>query len=142
MHPSFHAVNILLHAAVACVFYRFLLLLDLSRARSLFAALIFSVLPIHVEAVTGIVGRAELLAALFGLLFLNSHLRGKTAKACALYLLAMLGKESAVAFFPVLIVLDWARSKRKNPLSMAHLPFGLCDVYASLARAQILRHFG
>ncbi len=64
----FHGFNVALHLGVT--------LLALAALRRLFpahagwawgAALLFAVHPIHTEAVTGIVGRAELLAALFGL---------------------------------------------------------------------------
>jgi tetratricopeptide (TPR) repeat protein len=69
-----HAVNVGLH--LLCTFLLLLLLrrlgIDLFAAAA--AALIFAVHPIHVEAVGGIVGRAEILAALFsfaGLLALS-----------------------------------------------------------------------
>ena len=71
----FHAVNVVLHAAAAaCVstvgawFWprrRRGLLRSAPRARvGLLAGLLFAVHPVHVEAVTGVVGRAELLCAL------------------------------------------------------------------------------
>lgn len=60
----FHAVNVALHAAVTLLLFRWLLLLGFPRLPVLAASVLFAVLPIHVEAVTSIVGRGETLAAL------------------------------------------------------------------------------
>src|SRR5436309_5983040 len=59
---GFHLLNIVLHGAVTIVLY--LLFRDLLGASiiPLVAAWIFAVHPIHTEAVTSAVGRAELLA--------------------------------------------------------------------------------
>lgn len=45
-----------------------LLIFEGGRISAFIAALLFAVHPIHVEAVTGIVGRAELLCSLFSIL--------------------------------------------------------------------------
>ena len=61
---GYHLVNVVLHALVSiAVFFLARRLLDSAVAATV-AALLFAVHPIHTEAVTGIVGRAELLAAL------------------------------------------------------------------------------
>ena len=63
----FHLTNVLLHGLVT------LLLISLVRSLSAKArlgdltGLIFSVLPVHSEAVAGVVGRADVLAALLAL---------------------------------------------------------------------------
>jgi tetratricopeptide (TPR) repeat protein len=101
----FHAVNVLLHAAVTLFLAAWLLALGMPRAPSLAAAALFAVAPIHVEAVTGIVGRAELLVALLvfaaALLFRNAtdgtRVRAvPLAGALAAFLLALFAKENAV----------------------------------------------
>jgi tetratricopeptide (TPR) repeat protein len=105
---AFHVVNIFLHAGVSVLCYLTVLgILGRSRVAAL-AGLLFAAHPIHVEAVTGIVGRAEILAAGFALLALNSHLRFRTTGrkafllgAVLLYLAALLSKESSV-LYPVL----------------------------------------
>ncbi|XP_051546267.1 protein O-mannosyl-transferase TMTC3-like [Myxocyprinus asiaticus] len=61
---SYHLLNVLLHAVVCVLFLHFCRLL-LDRSTSLIAALLFAVHPIHTEAVTGVVGRAELLSSIF-----------------------------------------------------------------------------
>ncbi len=111
----FHALNLALHAGVC--FLLFALLRRLAPARpgfALAAALLFAVHPVHTEAVTSIVGRAELLAALFGLagylLWLEAAAASRRraiglAGASGLcFFLAAASKESA-AVWPALLVL-------------------------------------
>lgn len=103
----FHFANILLHAGACAAFLSLLLALGASRFASLTAALIFAVHPIHTEAVAGVVGRSEILGVLFGLLFLLSHRLGRAPGISALcLLLAMWGKESAITFLPLAILMD------------------------------------
>ncbi|XP_068459915.1 protein O-mannosyl-transferase TMTC3 [Clinocottus analis] len=61
---SYHLLNVVLHAAVCVLFLR-VCRLFLDKTSSLVAALLFAVHPIHTEAVTGVVGRAELLSSIF-----------------------------------------------------------------------------
>uniref|UniRef100_A0A1A8EKR1 Protein O-mannosyl-transferase TMTC3 n=1 Tax=Nothobranchius korthausae TaxID=1143690 RepID=A0A1A8EKR1_9TELE len=61
---SYHLLNIVLHGVVCVLFLR-VCRLFLDKTSSLVAALLFAVHPIHTEAVTGVVGRAELLSSIF-----------------------------------------------------------------------------
>ncbi|XP_029697225.1 protein O-mannosyl-transferase TMTC3 isoform X2 [Takifugu rubripes] len=61
---SYHLLNLVLHAVVCVLFLR-VCRLFLDKTSSLVAALLFAVHPIHTEAVTGVVGRAELLSSIF-----------------------------------------------------------------------------
>ena len=61
---GYHLVNLLLHAGVTLLYHSLCARL-LSRPAAALAALLFAVHPVHTEAVTGVVGRAELLASLF-----------------------------------------------------------------------------
>ncbi|XP_045139721.1 protein O-mannosyl-transferase TMTC4 isoform X3 [Echinops telfairi] len=81
-HPmGFHVVNLLLHSGISVLLvdvFSVLLgglqytskgrRLNLAPRASLLAALLFSVHPVHTECVAGVVGRADLLCALFFLL--------------------------------------------------------------------------
>ncbi|XP_071539113.1 protein O-mannosyl-transferase TMTC1-like [Panulirus ornatus] len=59
-----HAVNVLLHICVTLLYARTLLsTLRLSATQTLASSLVFATHPVHTEAVTGVVGRADLLAA-------------------------------------------------------------------------------
>jgi tetratricopeptide (TPR) repeat protein len=99
----FHAGNVLLHFVATLLLWRLLLALALPSPASCATALLFAVHPIHVEAVTSIVGRGEIQAAAFVLLYLNSALRigerRKTAVALCLalvcYAAGVLTKEGA-----------------------------------------------
>eukprot|EP00042_Codosiga_hollandica_P042476 m.389976 g.389976 ORF g.389976 m.389976 type:complete len:925 (+) comp56338_c0_seq5:10-2784(+) len=73
---GYHAFNVILHGIVALLFARLAVVLFARRLSSvaLVASLLFATHPIHVEAVANVVGRAELLSAMFFLLaFLKFH---------------------------------------------------------------------
>lgn len=101
-----HLINVLLFAmlsgVVAAMASRWM-----SRGRSLAVGLLFATLPIHVENVASIVGRADVLAALLCCAAFSMAMRepvritSMTAVG-ALYGLALLSKES-VALFPALL---------------------------------------
>jgi tetratricopeptide (TPR) repeat protein len=102
-------VNWILHAAAACLLYILLVRVGITRWGSFAGSLLFAALPIHTEAVASIVGRAELLAASFGLIFLILHSEGRRSVIAALSLLvAALCKESAVAFLALALWMDAA----------------------------------
>ncbi|MDD5625739.1 MAG: tetratricopeptide repeat protein [Patescibacteria group bacterium] len=105
---SFHFINIILHALNCWLL--FLLIKQITKQKLLpyLTALFFLILPIHTEAVTGIVGRAELLALCFSLLSLLSFLCFKSNLKKILFggltfLLALLSKENAAAVIPIYI---------------------------------------
>ncbi|MBI3785332.1 MAG: DUF1736 domain-containing protein [Deltaproteobacteria bacterium] len=112
---SFHATNILLHAVVSVlVLFLTSLLFDSTRV-ALAAAVLFAVHPIHTEAVTSIVGRAELLAALFGLAAILFAAAAETALSSSRRLLlrvasvlalplAVMSKESAATVLPLIFL--------------------------------------
>ena len=111
--PLFRAVNIALHAGVTVVLAAWLLAVGFPRGPTLAAAALFAVVTIHVEAVTSLVGRAELLAALLtlGAALLWSRATGggslrpaPYAGCLGLFLAAVFVKESAV-ILPGLVAL-------------------------------------
>src|SRR5262249_16427365 len=110
---SYHLCNVALHAAATCLLYLLFrrVLEGLPRAAEIafVAGLVFAVHPIHTEAVANVVGRSELLAAglLFGAWLL--HLRGRPILALAGFALALLAKESAVVFLPLVLATDYLR---------------------------------
>ena len=62
---GYHFVNVVLHTIVCVQMYFFGCRLLGSSFMSFIASLIFALHPVHTEAVTGVVGRAELLSAIF-----------------------------------------------------------------------------
>lgn len=112
---GYHVLNVLLHAAACALVWCFIHRLFEDRAIAACAAALFAVHPIHSEAVANVVGRAEVLAAVFVLVGLIGMLprrglpsTGRIAGAAAAFLAAMLSKETAVCY-PALaaLVLAW-----------------------------------
>jgi protein O-mannosyl-transferase len=117
-HPfGYHLLNLLLHVAVVVLLYLLLreLLSSLPEAALLafVAALLFAVHPIHTEAVDSIAARSELLAMAFVLLAWLFHVLDWPVLSLVAFLLALLAKESAVAFVPLVLVGDYVHRKLK-----------------------------
>jgi hypothetical protein len=149
----FHLVNILLHALVSACVAEFTSRLAGFRAGCA-AGLLFAALPIHVEAVANIVGRAELMCAagIFGTLILI--LRPMTIpRACgitACFLLALLSKEQGMLVPLLLLILAMARryiGRESNPPdprrrdAVLMLVFNLCILLSAyiVYRERILK---
>lgn len=122
---GFHAVNLLLNAAATLLLWRLLRSLFPHRpGPALAAALLFAVHPLHAEAVASIVGRAELWAALWGILAyrlgLEAARRGgalRLAASTAALALAALSKESSAGL--LLLPLAHAAAARFGPTELA-----------------------
>jgi tetratricopeptide (TPR) repeat protein len=142
----FHAVNLALHALVTVLVFLLAQHVMGSARVAMLAAVLFAVHPVHAEAVSNIVGRAELLAALFGLTALlaaaaamkapSSRRRlGLEVASLAAFCLALLSKESALT---LLLLVPLVRlTQRSEPLlrGIRHelrdgtwVPYALCAV--------------
>ncbi|XP_030057204.1 protein O-mannosyl-transferase TMTC4 [Microcaecilia unicolor] len=133
-HPvGFHVVNIILHCIVSLLMFDVFSILfggltysskgrrlNLAPKASLFAALLFAVHPLHTECVAGVVGRADLLCALFFLLsflgyckaFLQNNKEGKQFSiswilmSILLGAMAMLCKEQGITVLGLNVLFD------------------------------------
>jgi len=99
---AFHAANVALHAVAALCVLELALALSLPLMAASGAALLFAAHPVHVEAVAGIAGRAELSSAVFYLAALLAYAKredvaGRVGTAALLFL-SLLCKETAVTF--------------------------------------------
>jgi tetratricopeptide (TPR) repeat protein len=154
---GFHATNIALHAVTTALV--FLLGVEVLGGviAAFAAAAIFAVHPLHTEAVTGLVGRAEVLATLFVLAAFWTLRRpaavrvpargkataqwsmpaGRIALGALLYLLGLFSKESAITLPAVLALDDWLRRDelpdKRRPKASA-----LASRYAALVVAAII----
>ena len=108
-------VNIALHAAVSVLLFALVRGIGGSLLAAGVAGIAFAVHPVHTEAVTGIAGRTEVLAAFFFLLAMHLHrltpAAGRRAivyraGAFACFACALLSKESAMTLLLVLPVMD------------------------------------
>uniref|UniRef100_F1KX31 dolichyl-phosphate-mannose--protein mannosyltransferase n=1 Tax=Ascaris suum TaxID=6253 RepID=F1KX31_ASCSU len=117
----YHIFNVLLHSIVTTLVYK-----ATSNAAMLFdgtcteklafhAALLFAVHPVHSEAVANIVGRAELLMAMFALLTVNVYIEclkmgeftlERKCTLLALSLLALFSKEQGIIALPLCASID------------------------------------
>lgn len=116
---GYHAVNVALHGVVCGLVWVLALRVTQSRAAAFVAAILFAVHPVHVEAVAGVVGRAELLSAMFlilGLLALwprgGSPGVARTALAAGAFLAALLAKETAICYPALAAVVLWEGRRR------------------------------
>ena len=105
------------------------------------AALLFAVHPIHTEAVTSIVGRAELLAAGFLLAAWILHLNDREVPALICLMLALFSKESAIVFLPLVLIGDYLRGEWK-PASRYFRIVAVSFVYLGVLWKVEGGHFG
>lgn len=112
----YHLFSLALHFAASCLFFLFLLRMNVQRPAAFLIALVFIVHPVMIQAVAWIPGAGELLITIFILLAflaLQRALAGEQAdyKAFILFavsfLLALFSKESAVAFVPLVFLFLW-----------------------------------
>ena len=118
-----HTVNLLLHAGVCVLLFALALRHGASNVGAALAALAFGLHPAKSEAVFNVVGRAEILAAGFGLLALLLAARGRGAPdarrrlaawgAGAALFLALASKEIAAIFVPLLLLQDAILARRE-----------------------------
>ena len=121
--------NALLHAGVVVAVYLLAGLWGLEEKGQWIAAIAFAWHPLHVEAVTSVVGRAECLAALAGICFLCLDRWQRVYWAGFALMLAMWSKESAIAFAAVALWVDWCSAKRsKGHMLKAYGVYGVVVV--------------
>ncbi|XP_049865583.1 protein O-mannosyl-transferase Tmtc3-like [Pectinophora gossypiella] len=121
---GYHLVNLLLHALVSLLYYR-VCAMFLPEFASFVAAILFAVHPIHTEAVTGVVGRAEMLSSVFFLGALLCYARAASRRRCtdwryvaactACVGVAMLCKEQGITVTGVCVVYElFVAQKRRS----------------------------
>ena len=151
----FHAVNIVWHGGasvlVALLAARWIGAGDQAAEirAGLVAGLAFAVHPVHVEAVANVVGRAELMAAVFTLLSVYAAVeRGSVGWSAVAWVAGLLSKENA-AVAPALIVSAWAlglgRAGRLKPTRRQMAAFAaswiVIGLVYGLARGAVLHPY-
>ena len=127
---GYHILNFVLHWANACLLFAIVTALGGTLALAVLAASLFALHPVNTEAVTNVVGRADLLATFFVLLGAWCYLRAKLrtgestkwlfftgATACA----GVLAKENAVAIVVFVFVYEviWQRLSWRSYAALA-----------------------
>lgn len=117
----FHLTNVLIHLGAVIALYGLACRLRLEWPGALAAALVFAVHPLNTEAVTGIVGRAELMMALGVLLALDWDLGKNPVEeagtklswaSLAAFAFALLSKEQAIMLPAIVLIADGMRPHR------------------------------
>ena len=120
---AFHLLMVLLHAANTALIYAFARRLLAGRlpAAALVSAALFAVHPIHTEAVNWIAALPDVLVTTFALIGLLAFARQdaapntrQSAAHAALYLAALLTKETGVILLPLYAAYQWLRGSRRN----------------------------
>jgi hypothetical protein len=143
----FHANNVLLHAVATMLV--FVLGRRVIGGGAVFAAAVFAVHPVHVEAVANIVGRAEILSTVGALLAVLAYDEAgapeRSRRARSLFGFAALGallagvasKETAFAVPGLMLMMDWFRAlQRSIPLGKhmrSRAPLWFAAVITSVA---------
>jgi tetratricopeptide (TPR) repeat protein len=140
-----------LHAAVTLLVFTLARKLGAARAVALVAAALFAVHPVHVEPVDWIVGRAELLAALFGLAYVILSIdeggrrpRWRRVASFACFACACFSKESSFALPAVVVAIDFARGRRPRVVELLRrfAPEALLLVAVAALRVAVIGEFG
>ncbi len=127
--PISRGGNITLHAFASILLLYLARRVGLTPGGSVMAALLFAVHPVHAEAVVGVVGRAEILAAMFTFLALLFYLktgnpvsptaaRTSSWAAGAFVFLALGSKEVAIAAPALLLAADFLLLPRPRKLEI------------------------
>jgi hypothetical protein len=107
---GFHATNAVLHALASLLVFALLRKTGAALPETMLGTLLFAVHPVHTEAVAWVVGRAELLAAAFGLASVLLYARHRrTSGRSSLFgsvvcYLAALGSKETAAVVPAALL--------------------------------------
>ena len=140
---GFHIVNIIIHALNSFLVFWLVNSLFKNKFLSYAFFLLFLTHPIHTEAVTSIVGRAELWAFFWSLITIHFYIKKKTVLSLVSFLLALLSKEIAITILPVIFYIDWALVKNKLFLSAKRISFFVLPlgIYAILRYVVLGKYF-
>jgi Flp pilus assembly protein TadD len=110
----FHLVSLLMHAL--CTLLVWLVVREISGnpTVALWAELLFAVHPIHIEPVAWIAASPELAFSLLTLLALLCYIRGWRWWAAALFLPALLTKETAIVLPLLVAAWEWQQHRESN----------------------------
>ncbi|XP_015120113.1 protein O-mannosyl-transferase TMTC4 [Diachasma alloeum] len=125
---DFHIINLILHSIVSLltlIVFKKLFKRE-SRYLAFYAAVLFAVHPVHCEAVSGIVGRADVLSAMFVWLSILSYDKSICCirlnkmflylLICVMFITAgMLCKETGITAIGLCVVYDLSKLHEKNP---------------------------
>ena len=100
-----HLVNVLFHAANACLVFLLLRWMTAQTWPSAFVAALFAVHPLHVESVAWVAERKDVLSTLFWLLAMIAYVRYTRRNSASAYVAALLFFSMGLMAKPMLVTL-------------------------------------
>jgi tetratricopeptide (TPR) repeat protein len=153
-----HVVNVMFHVANTLLLFGWLWATTRSRWRSAFAAAIFAVHPLHVESVSWIAERKDVLSGFFWLVTLWAYYWYSAKRTAGRYMLlavafvcGLMSKPSMVTLPIVLLLVDiWPLENRASqrgwarwrPLLLEKAPLALLAVATSAVTVLVQSHVG
>lgn len=140
---SFHIVNIIIHALNSFLVFWLVKQFLKSGPLAYVSSLLFLLHPIHTEAVTSIVGRAELLTFFWSIVTLFFFLKNYKLLASMSFLFALGSKEIAVVLLPILLYLELFFASKSLGRSAGNLLFFILPlaIYSLLRYAALGKYF-
>ncbi|PKN67493.1 MAG: hypothetical protein CVU57_01955 [Deltaproteobacteria bacterium HGW-Deltaproteobacteria-15] len=121
--PGFRATNLILHLLNCFVFFSLASIFASDRKTALLIAMLFSVHPVHTEAVSWISSRNNILVSLFCLSSLYCYVQGFRRQKAGWILLStilftagLLSKEFGLMLLPIFFLYHRCFSEKKGPL--------------------------
>lgn len=142
---GWHIAGVLLHVAVTWLVYRLTLRLTRDAWTAAFAALLFAVDPIHLEAVTWVSGATDSLMALFFLGSLLGWFRYRdesrtlwVAASLLLYAAALLSKETGIVLVAIIPLAAWLFAPAELQTSRLRSTMRATAPYAAVTAAYLV----
>lgn len=139
-HPfAFHLMNVLAHVAATLLLMSVLTRLGVGVAVASLASLVFAVHPVHVEAVANIVGRGDVLMALFCLVGVRVWLAtsipawARVFGVALAYLFAIGAKENGYVLPLLILLVELIRPQDQNHEPVSTAPGGVRSTVRTLA---------
>jgi tetratricopeptide (TPR) repeat protein len=151
---GYHLSNLAFHLLNTMLAFHLILLLTGKKETSTIVALFFAIHPLHVETVSFLSQRKDLLYTSFYLASLISyvhHIKGTSKCACSIasllfFLLSLLSKSMAVTLPVLLLLIDYYRERpftwrsvySKTPFFILSLVFGITAILSQKAYGAII----
>lgn len=141
----YHAFNLIFHLITVLLVFVFVKILINEKSVAFFTAILFAVHPMHVESVSWISDRKDILCSLFFvsgmctyMIYLNKRIKRYFWYTFLLFIMALLSKAMAITLPVVLLLLDYFKGRgisrkvilEKVPLFILSLVFGYISVMA------------
>ncbi len=147
----FHLTSLIIHTLNAILVFWLSLHLTKKKLLAVFAALIFAVHPINIEAVAWISARKEVLSALFMLLSFMTYLKANNRRwmivlSLVLFVFAMMSKVTAIVLPAILILHQLTQPKTNNQKPITYLPYLILalifGVIALIGKSAVIEQLG